>query len=72
MAAAFAASSLFLVGYLTRFALTGVHRRLRRASDQRQQHARAFERHLHLTGEQVVDRRAAASVRDMYDIDRSR
>jgi putative membrane protein len=26
MAAAFAASSLFLVGYLTRFALTGVHR----------------------------------------------
>jgi putative membrane protein len=25
MAAAFAASSLFLVGYLTRFALTGVH-----------------------------------------------
>ena len=26
MAAAFTASSLFLVGYLTRFALTGVHR----------------------------------------------
>ena len=26
MVAAFAASSLFLVGYLTRFALTGVHR----------------------------------------------
>ena len=26
MAAAFVASSLFLVGYLTRFALTGVHR----------------------------------------------
>ena len=26
MAVAFAASSLFLVGYLTRFALTGVHR----------------------------------------------
>ncbi|HYY52086.1 MAG TPA: DUF420 domain-containing protein [Myxococcales bacterium] len=26
MAAAFAASSLFLVGYVTRFALTGVHR----------------------------------------------
>ena len=26
MAAAFAASSIFLVGYLTRFALTGVHR----------------------------------------------
>jgi len=26
MTAAFAASSLFLVGYLTRFALTGVHR----------------------------------------------
>src|SRR5262245_31383169 len=36
------------------------------------QRARALVGHLHLAGDKVVDGRAAASIGDMHDVDRSR
>jgi hypothetical protein len=52
--------------------LTHWHCVLLAALDQRQQHARALEGHLHLAGDEVVDGRAAAAIGDMHDVDRSR
>ena len=37
--------------------------------DERQQHAGAFEGHLHVAGDHVGDRRSAALVRHMHDVD---